>query len=268
MYLSNFTYTLPVDGNATEQITLVGNSKKWNSTYDGVNSGGTNVVDTFTPGKTLADNFTPSTSSGILRRQYFNIQGSVLPTGIGGIGGPGNGAKLPHLQNITFSANLGRESINQLGKFGPYCRYATFPVEVTSEFEIVAQDGDGLDFSDFRGEDFCGTSKTNIAYKTIKLSICDSVATSTANGLVFDLGTKNTLTAVNYAGGDTGGGNATVTYSFRNFNDFRIDASGYYVKAVTVDDEGSSLSFQAVKPVNTSVPAQTIDSYIGDINNG
>jgi hypothetical protein len=271
MYLSNFTYTLPVDGNATEQVTLVGNSKKWNSAYEGVNAGGADVIDAFTPGKKLADNFTPSTSSGILRRQYFDIRGSVLPTGSGGIGGPNNGTKLPHLQNITFSANLGRESINQLGKFGPYCRYATFPVEVTSEFEIIAQDGDGLNFSDFSGQDFCGTSKTNIAYKTIRLSVCDAVATNTANGLVFDLGTKNTLTAVNYAGGDTGGGNATVTYSFRNFNDFKIGASGYYEKAVTVLDEGGSISFQKVQPVqsvNTSVQAQTVDSYIGDINNG
>jgi hypothetical protein len=265
MYLSNFTYTFPVDGNATEQVTLVGNSKKWNSTYDGVNTGGVDVVDTFSPGKTLSDNFTPSASSGILRRQYFDIINSVLPLGSGGIGGQLNGTKLPHLQNITFSANLGRESINQLGKFGPYCRYATFPVEVTSEFEMIAQDGDGVDLKDFSGDDFCGTSKTNIAYKTIRLSVCDAVATTTANGLVFDLGTKNTLTSVNYAGGDTGGGNATITYSFRNFNDFVITASGYYAKGATVpDDGGGSVSFQAIK---TPAPVSTINSDL-DYNNG
>ena len=269
MYLSNFTYTFPVDGNATEQVTLVGNHKKWNRNYDGVNTGGVDVVDTFSPGKELADNFTPSTSSGILRRQYFDITNSVLPTGNGGIGGPSNGTKLPHLQNITISSNLGRESINQLGKFGPYCRYATFPVEVTSEFEMIAQDGDGIDFKDFSGEDFCGTSKTNIAYKTIRLSVCDAIATNASNGLRFDLGTKNTLTAVNYAGGDTGGGNATITYSFRNFNDFVISASGYYAQAVTVpDDGGGSVTFQAIK---TPAPVSTINSNLdyntGDTNN-
>lgn len=269
MYLSNFTYTFPVDGNATEQVTLVGNHKQWNTAIADVNAGGVDVLDIFSPGKKLTDNFTPSTSSGILRRQYFDIVNSVLPTGSGGIGGPTNGTKLPHLQNITISSSLGRESINQLGKFGPYCRYATFPVEVTSEFEIIAQDGDGLDFRDFNGENFCGTKKSNIEYKTIKLSICDAVATNTSNGLKFDLGTKNTLTAVNYAGGDTGGGNATVTYSFRNFNDFTIDASGYYAKGVGVpDDGGGSVGFQTV---NDSTPASIIDSNLdyntGDTNN-
>ena len=37
-------------------------------------------------------------------------------------------------------------------------------------------------------------------------------------GTVLNLGTKNKLSSVSYSGGDTGGGNATVTYSFSNFN--------------------------------------------------
>jgi len=37
-------------------------------------------------------------------------------------------------------------------------------------------------------------------------------------GTVLNLGTKNKLSSVSYSGGDTGGGNATVTYSYSNFN--------------------------------------------------
>jgi len=49
----------------------------------------------------------------------------------------------------------------------------------------------------------------------------DIVIKDTA-GTVLNLGDasngKNKLTSVSYSGGDTGGGNATVTYSFSNFN--------------------------------------------------
>ena len=270
MYLSSFNYTLPVEGNATEEITLVGNNKRWNHNYAGVNTSGPSVGDTFAQGK-VDNGVRPSSSSGILRRQYFNIQGSTLPVGTGGIGGP-TYSKLPHLQNITMSANLGRESINQLGKFSPYCRYATFPIEVTSEFEIIAEDGDGLDFKDFSGDSFCGTSKTNLAYKTIRLAICDFDHKNGNNSMTFDLGSKNTLTAVNYAGGDTGGGNATVTYSFRNFNDFKIDASGTYAVGVTIADTDGSVSVQhineSIASAATPASTSTLELNTGDIYNG
>jgi hypothetical protein len=266
MYLSSFNYTLPVEGNATEEITLVGNNKRWNHNYAGVNTSGPSVGDTFTQGKVM-NGVRPSSSSGILRRQYFNIQGSTLPVGTGGIGGPTyNPSKLPHLQNITMSANLGRESINQLGKFSPYCRYATFPIEVTSEFEIIAEDGDGLDFKDFSGDSFCGTSKTNLAYKTIRLAICDFDHRNGNNSMTFDLGSKNTLTAVNYAGGDTGGGNATVTYSFRNFNDFKIDASGTYAVGLTITDANNTVNVQNINSSTSST--STLELNTGDIYNG
>ena len=37
-------------------------------------------------------------------------------------------------------------------------------------------------------------------------------------GARFDLGNKNKLASVTYGGGDAGGGNATVTYNYSNFN--------------------------------------------------
>ena len=44
----------------------------------------------------------------------------------------------------------------------------------------------------------------------------------TRNGLGLDLGSKNRLSSVSYGGGDAGGGNATSTYSYTNFNDLDV----------------------------------------------
>lgn len=265
MYLSSFNYTFPVDGNATEEVTLVGNSKIWNTgTVPGIQTADFNAGNIFAPG-TEIDQIKPSQNSGILRRQYLNVLGSVLPTGDGGIRTTGPSI-LPHIQNITINASLGREQINQLGKFGPYCRYATFPIEVTSEFEIIAQDGDGVDAKDFANDVFCGSLKKNLVNKPIVISVCDGDYNNNNNSMSFDLGTKNTLTSVNYAGGDTGGGNATVTYGFRNFNNFRIIANGTYKKGIAIEDADNSVSVQSTPAIDAPKPLERKRSYITDYN--
>ena len=38
--------------------------------------------------------------------------------------------------------------------------------------------------------------------------------------------TKNKLQSVNYGGGDTGGGNVSVSYTYSNFNSFAVTHSG------------------------------------------
>jgi hypothetical protein len=280
MYLSSFNYTFPVDGNATEEVTLVGNSKLWNTgNIPGVQSSDFAAGTIFEPSTTVGVDGTdvgikPSTSSGIVTRQYLNIIDSVLPTGVGGIRTPDGQHQVPHLQNITISADLGRETINQLGKFGPYCRYATFPIEVTSEFEIIAQDGDGVDANDFKNDVFCGSLKKNLHNKTITLSVCDKEHNNDENTMTFHLGDKNTLTSINYTGGDTGGGNATVSYSFRNFNNFSITAVGKYKKGIAFPDAGGEVSTQSIvanssKPValDSSEPVPYLDYNSGDNNN-
>ena len=265
MYLSSFNYTFPVDGNATEEVTLVGNSKIWNTgAVPGIQTATFNAGSIFSPG-TEIDSIRPSQNSGILRRQYLNVLGSVLPTGSGGIRTTGPGI-LPHVQNITLSASLGREQINQLGKFGPYCRYATFPIEVTSEFEIIAQDGDGTDAKDFANDTFCGSLKKNLVNKPIVISVCDGDYTNTNNSMSFDLGTKNTLTSINYTGGDTGGGNATITYGFRNFNNFKIIASGTYAKGIAVADDDNEVSVQKLPSHNFQTVSEPQRSYLTDYN--
>ena len=63
----------------------------------------------------------------------------------------------------------------------------------------------------------------------IKLAICGS---GTGDGFYIDLGTHNKIQSINYAGGDTGGGNMTMTYSFQNSSQLDINASGTFASSV------------------------------------
>lgn len=233
MYLSAFTYTFPVEGNSTEEITLVGNSKVWNS---GVLGGAPNFNE-------FRSNTNPvrydAKAPGVVRRYNVRVEDSALPTGNAGIPLPfGAGAQgdelrnRPYLNSMSISANLGREAIFELGRMAPYFRYVNFPVEITSEFEVTASDGDKVNADDFTGKVGCGVY-TNLVDKEIRLVVCGSGAN---DRLQLDLGRKNKLTSVNYSGGDTGGGNATITYSFQTFNKFAVTSSGSYSEVKWVDN--------------------------------
>ena len=50
----------------------------------------------------------------------------------------------------------------------------------------------------------------NLSNRTIKIVSADST--------FIDLGTKNKLSSLTYGGGDTGGGNVTLTYTYTNQN--------------------------------------------------
>lgn len=230
MYLSSFNFTFPVDGNATEEITLVGNNKVWNSGI--LSAPGSNTVDFGFTGSGLS----PST----IRRYNINYGSTVLPTGTGGIRVPSNRTNArPYVQNITISADLGREAISEFGSFAPYFRYVNFPVEITSEFTVIGSDGDYVEANDFSSVSAtCGQSYKNLTEKQIKIVVCGSGANDT---LTLDLGSKNKLTSVNYTGGDTGGGNVNITYSFRTFNTFIPTATGSFIdiKYINATDDGS-----------------------------
>lgn len=221
MYLSSVSYTFPVDGSSTEDVTLVGNNKYWNS--------GT-LFNATTANWSTGSGTSPST----IRRYSLSLTDSTLPVGAGGIPLPSGRAEgFPYLQNITVSTDLGREAINELGRMAPYHRYVNFPVEVTSEFEVVAADGDLMDARDFSDVSGCGQTYKNLTDKTIFIVVCGS---GTNDKMGINLGDKNKLTSVNYSGGDTGGGNATVTYSFQTFNKLVVSASGSFANVAYVDE--------------------------------
>ena len=136
--------------------------------------------------------------------------------------------------SATVSVDFGREQINVLGQKLPYFRYVTFPVEVTCEIEVLARGADNVDAL----PEATNTNERWLEFfiepiHELKAPIADAGTGSPGNSkngdsastnaiAEFDLGRKNKLTSVTWGGGDTGGANSTVTYSYRNFNDLRI----------------------------------------------
>ena len=231
-FVSQVSYKIGVDGNATESVTIVANNKEWVSPtgtrkfdpdfepYDSA----TWDADPFPSGGSFGDG-TPAARSGIARRQHLNMSKSIFPTiipGITNVTGTGLyssginqlndtlGCYNVSFQSFSASVNLGREQILELGRKVPYFRYVKFPVEVTSEFEILSKSGDAINAIE-AGTDGYGN---NLSHETITVFLTE--------GTKIDLGHKNKLQSVNYQGGGTDGGNATATYSFQTFNDFTI----------------------------------------------
>ena len=64
-----------------------------------------------------------------------------------------------------------------------------------------------------------GVSGTNF-----NLGAGEQITIADSAGTRLDLGNKNKLTSVSYSGGDTGGGNATVTFSYSTFNDLTVSS--------------------------------------------
>lgn len=185
MYISSLTYTFPVDGNLTEDITFVGNHKELSGTVDA-----------------------PTTSGNtVLRRQHVLIGSSTLPSEVSG----------KNLSSISISADLGRESLYKLGQYAPFHRFVNFPLEVTCEFEVIANTIDGVEVD---LDTITCTGGSLPQEQQITINLCDGTTNSTV--YTFNLGDKNTLQSVNYTGGDTGGGNVTITYSYTTYNELTI----------------------------------------------
>lgn len=223
MFISNVSYTIPVDGSATESVTLVGNNKVW-LTGANVKIADSDVAlfDGTDSPKGLG--VAGSASGGVQRREDVILSGCILPQSIQGVAGSGYGNALDpvtkepriHIQNFTCSVDLGREDILELGRKTPYFRPANFPVEVTSEIEAITTSGDFVNASEFGAASLTGTidSGNNLQNECIFLF--------TRCGFAVDLGNKNKLSSISYGGGDAGGGNVSCTYSYSNFNQFDV----------------------------------------------
>ncbi len=222
MYVSSVSYTIPVDGNATESVTLIGNNKIWLTGSD------TKIKDSDVAGFNGTDSpkalgVAGSASGGIQRREDVLLSGCILPTVIQGVVGSGygnaanaDGTPRIHIQNFTCSTDFGREDILELGRKTPYFRPANFPIEVTCEIEAITTSGDFVSAYEFGDSSLYDTvdSGNNVSNESIFMF--------TRGGLGIDLGNKNKLSSVSYGGGDAGGGNVSCTYSFSNFNQLDI----------------------------------------------
>lgn len=210
MFISSVGYSYNVEGNSTETLSLAGIDRFWN---DQANETGDTATAQFSGNPTNGQFGSDTPNSGVVRRVNVDVAGSTIPQDVKnqiGDNPVGLGGAL-RLQTISVNAEFGTENLLELGRFGPYAKYASFPIEVTCEFEVIATSGDVKSVS--------GVAP-NLTDETILLK-------DTA-GTVLDLGTKNKLTGVSYSGGDAGGDNATVSYSYQNFNNLLVaDGGGY-----------------------------------------
>ena len=236
MYVSNVSYTMPTDGNMTESITLAGNHKQWIIGASGLLAANTAQFSGVGAGSSRRGADEPSgvNQLGVARREFFDMSTSIVPKSVIKAGSPnlslgsisetaGNGydsdnqSNKVHIQSATVSTDFGREDIFELGKKFAYYRPAAFPIEVTCELEVISNSGDfvsALEEGDPNLHANPRTSGNNTSNETIKLVV--------SNGYTFDLGSRNRLASVNFAGGDAGGGNATMTFSYTNFNDLIV----------------------------------------------
>lgn len=227
MYISNVSYTFPVDGNSTESITLVGNHKVWNTSSPKLMTAA-QAAEIPKDAQNRGTDFPAALiggSGGVQRREDVRMNLCVIPQSVYGVAGTsvGNnwnsangGAPRAHIQNCTISTDFGREDILELGRKAPYYRAPNFPIEVTCELEVIAVSGDFVPAYEEGDPDFVGTVNegNNTKEERIRIVLRD--------GTFFDLGSKNRLSSVSYGGGDAGGGNASITYSYTNFNDLIV----------------------------------------------
>ncbi len=185
MFVTSVNYTMPVDGNFTEEVGFAGFGKALSGgvTASGMTSGNT-----------------------VLRRQHFLT--GTLPSEVVG----------KNITNVTVSADLGRTNMFKLGQFAAFHKFVNFPLEVKCDIAVSATASDGV-VVDNAGVNCTGYGSLP-AEQQITIELCDSSTTGVAYS--FDLGDKCRLASAAYSGGDTGGGNATITYSYVTYNTLTI----------------------------------------------
>lgn len=233
LYVSNVGYNVSIDGRSKETLGLVGNNKVWVNMIAGTSFA------TYGDGNVFTNSANPRAitgSGGVNGKEsvlfaYTNNAGrdengtvsgigTVLPQDIPGISSSGtnnivNGVYQAHPQSFNASVDLTREDLFELGRRGPYFKFVNFPVAVTTEIVVIASSGDMVSATEngIIAAQGCGIG-TNLYNRTIRLHMCE--------GLQVDLGKRNILSSVGMTGGDAGGGNVEVTYTYTNQNDFSV----------------------------------------------
>ena len=236
MFCSSVSYNFPLEDNFSEDVTVVGNNKGWRDSTAAIDCATPGWIFQASPGTgaIVTNSDAPIGTGGVNRRENLSFLSASptggeaywdytrLPTDLPGVDASGwmspkNTNNTAHLQSITVSTDLGREELFELGTRQPYARVVTFPVEVTCDIEMLSISGDLINaFADGCGDATiaCTGIVDNLTNQTIRISACE--------GTRIFLGEKNKLASVNYGGGDAGGGNVTVSYSYTTFNDFTV----------------------------------------------
>ena len=191
MYLGNYSMSVGVDGPATESLTFTGNDYSWTKSTGVQISGAPNAGD-------------PPVSGLVFKRQDLKTS---LPSSVTWV--PSNSLiKGSGLQSISVSIDFGREDIFELGQKTPYYKAPNYPVEVSTELEFIETNTITREYG---ASDFTENTTSD-------------VTTSKPLGFVIGdigvfVGSGNRLTGTSTTGGDAGGGNATITFSYQTFNE-------------------------------------------------
>lgn len=211
MFVSSASFNFGTDGFFTESISLVGNHQKWTS------APGFNLLGAPTEAAVGRD----IDAGNVAKRQKFAMINTPAPVSAL-TSAKDNGANEMAISSISLSVDFGREAMNILGKRQPYHRYVTFPVEVTCDIEAYVTDTVDMTVN-------ADPEVDNLTQQAIKFVVHSAKVEhiEDAGGAAvlhtFELGATNKLQSVTWNGMDTGGTNATVTYSYRNFN--RMDVN-------------------------------------------
>lgn len=213
--ISSLNYTFPVDGNCTEAVTLVCNSKIWRDTgmvFSGAFSGNNDapIGDGGTQQRNDVIFAVPSGASTLDVNDQLVALTTVLPTDIYGIlpngTNPLASGDHAHIQGITISCDLGRDQLNELGVKKPYFRFVNFPLDVTTEITVIGTKGDRISANEAGGNNGAPAG-SNLKTQSIRVY--------TREGTFISTGMKNKLASVSQSGGDAGGGGGNVTLTYR-----------------------------------------------------
>lgn len=196
--LSSYTMNFGTDGPLTESATFIGNQIGWTS---GV------------PGLTETDPDEPP-SGIVLNRQHV-------------IGGGPFATNSNALQSASFSISLDREDVVALGDRFPVLRPINFPIEATAEFEYLAG-GSGTTYGlSFNPDEAGGQVPGGVAGQQpgVWLGVRIPTGGGGYGSPKYIYLEKAFLTSSNYSGGDAGGGNATISHSYTNYEGLGVNSS-------------------------------------------
>jgi hypothetical protein len=146
---------------------------------------------------------------------------TILPTDIEGVSASGTNPIKPDgtyavpVQTMSFSVDLGRTPVYELGRKSPYARFISPTVEVRTEIEVLSTGGDNISATEFGNQNGAGPG-LNLGTHTIKLLLEDDT--------YIDVGTNNKCLTVSQTGGEAAqnGGNLTDRYTYQTYNYLQV----------------------------------------------
>lgn len=208
LYISSIGYTFDTSGPFKESVSLVGNNAQWLINLDNISGTPYAITGGFTPTDA------PVATEGVDVRQHFDRTNTRFPKAIAGVNQStgtisdvdAQGFYKVHPTKVAVTCSLGREGLYELGKKGPYFRFAQFPTEVGCEITINGIQGDEISF-------------TEEGVNTVD----EAIFIQTQEGTKLNLGAYCRLRSSAQSGGDAGqSSNMSHTYRYVTYNDLLV----------------------------------------------